>query len=120
MLKIPRLAYAYKGRRWLSVLTKGGGPGGDGHAFYLISGFQRVFWGAHRYHAIRIIQIPYRRKKEIELVFIFIFAVSAIRNSWTSPLAAATRTIPELVLFRESYISLYGIDLEKYFFSLMK
>ena len=42
---------------------------------------------------------------------ILTFGGSTIPNSWASPLAAATRTIRELVLFKSSYItSLYGIQ----------
>ena len=43
----------------------------------------------------------YCRREQTELVLILIltFAGSTIRNSWTSPLAAATRTTREIVLF---------------------
>ena len=46
----------------------------------------------------------------VVLFLIFTFGGSTFRNSWASPLAAATRTIRELFLFKSSYIqSLYGI-----------
>ena len=44
------------------------------------------------------------------LFLIWISAGNTVRKSWASPLAAATRTIQKLVLFKSSYISsLYGI-----------
>ena len=49
-------------------------------------------------------------KQERTRVLSFTFAGSTIPNSWASPLAAATGTVGELVLFKGSYISrLYGI-----------
>ena len=46
----------------------------------------------------------------IVLFLILTFGGITIRNSQATPLAAATRTIRELVLFKSSYISsLYGI-----------
>ena len=57
------------------------------------------------------IKLPYRRDyTELVLFLILFFAGSTIQNSWASPLAAATRIIQELVLFKGSYISrLYGV-----------
>ena len=50
-------------------------------------------------------QIPYRLDKtELVLFLILTFGGSNIRNSWSSPQAAATRIIRELVLFKSSYI----------------
>ena len=40
---------------------------------------------------------------ELVLFLILTFAGSSIQNSWAIPLAAATRTIRELVLFKGSY-----------------
>ena len=49
------------------------------------------------------------KKTKLILFLILTFAGSTIRNSSASPLAAATPTIQELVLFKGSYISrLYG------------
>ena len=55
-------------------------------------------------------EIPYRRKQTEYILCLFLnFAVSTIRNSSASPLAAAIRIIRELVLFKGSQIScLYG------------
>ena len=54
--------------------------------------------------------IPHRLEYTEHVLFLILtFGGSTIRNSWATPLAAATRTIPELVLFKSLYISsLYG------------
>ena len=42
---------------------------------------------------------------ELVLFLILTFGGSTVRNSWACPLAAGTRTLRELVLFKGSYIS---------------
>ena len=52
----------------------------------------------------------------VVLFLILNFGGSTIQNSWATPLAAATCTIRELVLFKGSYIlSLYGMYVVKGF-----
>ena len=56
--------------------------------------------------------IPHRLEYTEHVLFLILtFGGSTIRNSWATPLATATRTIRELILFKSSYISsLYGIS----------
>ena len=55
--------------------------------------------------------LPHRSEQtELVLFLIFVYCGSTFRTSWASPLATATRTNQELVLFKSSYISsLYDI-----------
>ena len=57
------------------------------------------------------IKIPYRLEQtELVLFLVLTFGGSTIQNSGANPLAAATHTIRELVLFKSLYVlSLYGI-----------